>query len=181
MIECPKCKAEIDNDSIYCDQCGEALAFCTSCGRVGIGKRCSACGAPMAYPKQPMTDNIDQPMPSISVTATSTVSSDVIRGCRMPSLVLGNVALGINIVGVDDAMIGRREGPYVALFQNNRYVSGRHAQLHFDKLQGWTIIDRKSSNGTFINGNKLLPDTPGQLHNGDILAIANISLKVKIG
>lgn len=181
MIVCPKCKADIDDDSIYCDQCGEALAFCSKCGRVGIGKRCSHCGAPMAYPQQSLVDNVN-PEPSLSVNDTlTTVGGETTRGSRMPSITLGNVALGINIVGIDDATIGRREGPYVTLFQNNRYVSGRHAQLHYDKLRGWTIIDTNSSNGTFVNGVKLPPEEPRTLSNGDTLAIANISLKVKIG
>lgn len=181
MIVCPKCKADIDDDSIYCDQCGEALAFCSQCGRVGIGKRCSHCGAPMAYPQQSFVDK-EKPEPSLSFHDTLTTAvGQTTHGNSMPSITLGNVVLGINIVGIDDATIGRREGPYVTLFQSNRYVSGRHAQLHFDKMRGWTIIDKNSSNGTFVNGKKLAPETPMVLANGDTLAIANVSLKVKIG
>lgn len=183
MIECPNCKADIDNDSIYCDQCGQALAFCTKCGRVGIGKCCSYCGAPMAYPKQPLADNgVSSVSQSVSLTATNTYATNATnRGYRMPSLSLVNVVLGINIVGIDEAIIGRREGPYVTLFHSSKYVSGRHAQLQFDKERGWTIVDRKSSNGTFINGKKLPPDEPVVLSNGDTVTLANVNLKVKIG
>ncbi len=28
MIICPNCKEEIDDESRYCDQCGQALLFC---------------------------------------------------------------------------------------------------------------------------------------------------------
>lgn len=181
MIVCPNCKADIDDDSIYCDQCGEILSFCTKCGRVGIGKRCSHCGAPMAYRQQALAGNEDVGQ-SLSVSDTlTTVGGEITRGTRIPSITLGNVALGINIVGIDDAIIGRREGPYVTLFQTNRYVSGRHAQLHYDKMKGWTIIDKHSSNGTFVNGTRLAPEEAIALSDGDTLVIANVSLKVKIG
>lgn len=194
MIECPNCKAEIDDDSLYCDQCGSALSFCTKCGRVGVGKCCSSCGAPMTLAAQAHNTGgsvvsqhtggmaSQRTGASVSVaTATSTVAGGVPMGGKMPPLALGNVALGINIVGVDDAVIGRREGPYMTLFQNNRYVSGRHAQLHYTQLKGWVVVDKKSSNGTFVNKVRLVPETPMPLTDGDTLTIANVSLKVKIG
>ena len=37
---CPLCKETIDNDSRYCDQCGEQILVCSVCGRPGKGKRC---------------------------------------------------------------------------------------------------------------------------------------------
>ena len=50
MIVCPICKEEIDDDSHYCDQCGQALFFCQQCGRVGVGRRCTYCGGLMVSP-----------------------------------------------------------------------------------------------------------------------------------
>ena len=50
MIICPTCKEEIDNDSHFCDQCGQALLFCDRCGNVGIGRRCTHCGGLMVAP-----------------------------------------------------------------------------------------------------------------------------------
>ena len=47
MIICPTCKEEIDNDSHFCDQCGQALLFCDRCGNVGVGRRCTHCGGLM--------------------------------------------------------------------------------------------------------------------------------------
>lgn len=181
MIVCPNCKSEIDDDSIYCDQCGQALSFCSSCGRVGLGKRCSYCGAPMARPQQSLAENAGTSLQMSVTDVSTTMTGNTTRRNGMPSIALGNVALGINIVGVDDAVIGRREGPYSSLFQSYRYVSGRHAQLHFDKEKGWTVIDKNSTNGTFVNGAKLLPEEPSVLTDGSTLTIANISLKVQIG
>ena len=47
MIICPACREEIEDDSHYCDQCGQALLFCNQCGRVGLGRRCTHCGGLM--------------------------------------------------------------------------------------------------------------------------------------
>ena len=47
MITCPFCKEEIEERSYYCDQCGQALSYCKSCGHVGSGRRCTSCGGIM--------------------------------------------------------------------------------------------------------------------------------------
>ena len=47
MIICPSCREEIEEQSYYCDQCGQALLYCSNCGRVGIGRRCTYCGGLM--------------------------------------------------------------------------------------------------------------------------------------
>ena len=51
MIKCPKCQAEIDNDSCFCDQCGAELFVCPKCGVLGKGKRCTRCGEPLVAVK----------------------------------------------------------------------------------------------------------------------------------
>ena len=44
---CPKCQAEIESDSHFCDQCGAELFVCPKCGILGKGKRCTRCGEPL--------------------------------------------------------------------------------------------------------------------------------------
>ena len=48
-MKCYNCKQQIDDDSLYCDQCGEQILMCPDC-RVpgkGAGKRCGQCGKPL--------------------------------------------------------------------------------------------------------------------------------------
>ena len=52
MIICPSCKEEIEEESHYCDQCGQELVYCSSCGRVGMGRRCTYCGGLMVGPDE---------------------------------------------------------------------------------------------------------------------------------
>ena len=51
-IRCPKCQAEIEADSYFCDQCGAELFVCPKCGTYGKGKRCTRCGEPLVPAKE---------------------------------------------------------------------------------------------------------------------------------
>ena len=84
------------------------------------------------------------------------------------------------MVGINGAVIGRRQGPYTQLFEGNMYISGVHAQLIYKPDTGWNIIDKHSSNGTKLNQRDLLPDIPMSIKSGDIVTLANINLQVTI-
>ncbi len=98
----------------------------------------------------------------------------------IPQLQLYNDSLGIRIIGVNGAVIGRRQGPYVQFFQQQKYVSGAHAQLLYKADIGWCIVDKHSSNGTKLNDHKLQPDVEMSLKNDDIVSLANVVLKVSV-
>ena len=114
-MHCPKCKAEIDSDSYYCDQCGQEIRYCQSCRKPGKGNRCTACGGRMI----PAAEYMKSSMP---YTAASLVSQPVSRDAvpasdvatmKVPAtvrLILSNGLMGITIEGVDGAVIGRRQG-----------------------------------------------------------------------
>jgi pSer/pThr/pTyr-binding forkhead associated (FHA) protein len=98
----------------------------------------------------------------------------------VPTLTLYNPTLNIRMVGVNGAVIGRKQGPYQQLFVDNRYISGLHAQLIYKPDTGWCIIDKHSSNGTKLNQRDLLPDVPMSMKSGDIVTLANVNLQVSI-
>lgn len=193
MIICPNCKEEIDDDSHYCDQCGQALLFCSRCGRVGMGRRCTNCGGLMVSPdeyQQRASQSSLGPSLSTGFVSQGFVSSNATSIGRaeqspyvpqgVPVLLLYNGALNIRIQGINGAVIGRRQGPYAQFFQNNKYVSGVHAQLKYKAESGWCIADKHSSNGTKLNERQLQPDVDMLLRNGDIVTIANVNLQVSI-
>ena len=184
MIICPTCKEEIDDDSRYCDQCGQALLYCNQCGRVGVGRRCTYCGGLMVAPgndKQQATQ-----MESIASVGYATYGSlrqdDSRPGGQggMPVLTLANDSLNIRIVAMNGVIIGRRKGPYSQFFERHAYVSGVHAQLLYSPDKGWCVVDKHSSNGTKLNQRQIQPDVDMRLNNGDVLAIANVNLQVII-
>lgn len=189
MIICPTCKEEIDSDSHFCDQCGQALLYCNQCGRVGIGRRCTHCGGLMVAPGEAQKSRAQSAM-SASLQANIsaiTQGANSIAGplvqerptsSGVPVLTLANDSLNIRIVGINGAVIGRRKGPYTQFFEQHAYVSGVHAQLKYKPGMGWVVTDKHSSNGTKVNQRPLQPDVDMALHNGDILTIANINLQV---
>ena len=192
MIICPNCKEEIDDDSHYCDQCGQALLYCKNCGRVGIGRRCIHCGGLMVSPEEhekavsSMGVNFMSVSNIISQTASARPFSSAVTQVQnahhhgVPLLTLYNTNLNIRIQGINGAVIGRRQGPYTQFFEQNMYVSGVHAQLKYNPGTGWCIADKHSSNGTKLNQHALQPDMDMSLKNGDILTLANINLQVSI-
>lgn len=171
MIICPSCKEEIEDESHYCDQCGQELVYCSSCGRVGMGRRCTYCGGLMV--------GADQQGASQSTTNAQQMLTSV-RDNSIPTLTLYNPSLDIRMVGINGAIIGRRQGPYQQLFEGNMYISGAHAQLIYKPDGGWCIIDKHSSNGTKLNQRDLQPDVPMTIKSGDIVTLANINLQVSV-
>ena len=200
MIICPTCREEIDNDSHFCDQCGQALLFCDRCGSVGIGRRCTKCGGLMVSPGGGGATNSSYSPPSggfrggqqqdflsesLQVDMGTTGSGSMIDMVQprqnaggTPILTLANDSLNIRIVGVNGAIIGRKNGPYTQFFQQCPYVSGTHAQLRYNPAAGWCITDKHSSNGTKLNQRPIQPDVEMSLNNGDTLTLANVNLQV---
>jgi hypothetical protein len=193
MIICPNCKEEIEDNSHYCDQCGQALLYCNQCGRVGMGRRCTSCGGLMVTAEERANGARAQMSVSESVSARYTsqrmggaispTTGGVAAGRSphgIPMLTLSNPMLNIRIDGINGAVIGRKQGPYVQYFQQNMFVSGVHAQLKYKAGTGWCIIDKHSSNGTKLNDRAIQPDTDMTLKNGDIVTIANVNLQVTV-
>lgn len=182
MIICPTCKEEIDDDSHYCDQCGQTLLFCNQCGRVGIGRRCTHCGGLMVAPGAADQQVSARANSDSGIATYGSVDAQVSHSSmqNVPVMTLANDTLNIRIVAMNGAIIGRRKGPYTQFFENQAYVSGAHAQLKFVPGTGWCIADKHSSNGTRLNQRPLQPDVDMTLNNGDILQIANVNLQVII-
>lgn len=194
MIICPNCKEEIEERSHFCDQCGQELSYCTNCGRVGKGRRCTHCGGLMASPDEIDKKNAADALKSSAmesasmsfhqVTEASVRQPDMAQHAAVrsgiPTLTLYNPSLDIRMTGINGAVIGRRQGPYQQLFEGNMYISGVHAQLIYKPDTGWYIIDKHSSNGTKLNQRDLLPDVPMSIKSGDIVTLANINLQVSV-
>lgn len=190
MIICPSCKEEIEDDSRFCDQCGQELSYCSNCGRVGMGRRCTYCGGLMTsydelqeqrkgVQQQQSAEVVSQPA-AVYASQQTADTSPAPAANGLPSLTLYNPSLNIRIVGINGAIIGRRQGPYQSMFEGNMFVSGVHAQLIYKPESGWCIIDKNSSNGTKLNQRDLQPDVPMSIKGGDIVTLANINLQVSV-
>lgn len=155
MLMCPFCRAQVPDDSCFCDQCGKEFKFCPECGKPKTGTICAACGVPLVK--------------SLDAAAPEGTGPSATAG-----LSLCGEGLSLTLVEGD---FGRRGGiwPDLSAFQ---YISGIHGRIG---RQGplWTITDLGSTNGTKVNGKTLCKDIPETLKSGDTVMIATSVFVVK--
>lgn len=82
-------------------------------------------------------------------------------------------------LGLQGVTIGRAAGNDIELGDDD-VVSSRHAAVRIGK-GGYKIIDLKSTNKTFINGNAILANHPYQLFHKDAINVGHTSLIYEIG
>lgn len=162
MLECPYCKQKIDDDSLFCDQCGKELFYCPSCKKLQRGSECNICGEDLVSAKVFCTNEASSPSDEKGTTAaTDTVTKLQGNGWE---LILKEGAFG-------------RNGGVFPEFSSVIYISGNHGQIR-KGADGWEISDSGSTNGTFINGTKLEVNKWYKIHKDDIIKIATISFKI---
>lgn len=148
-MKCYNCKQEIDNDSLFCDQCGQQVFICPDChipGK-GAGKRCSQCGKPLVAASDLPQSSPHQAHKQAPHTAPAQQAPQTpLEPSRIVSREMG---LTINLS--DNLVIGRLEGPYALMLAPLKYLSARHASFHRSG-SGWIIRDEGSRNGTAVNG-----------------------------
>ena len=180
LVKCPICGQMIESDSYYCDQCGELLKICPDGHGFKKGKICGACGKPLVEAKskdlkQTLSSNSASAKPEAkevkpaAQTASSAIHDSKPKATEAPAIektqsvqskqphYLVNRMFNLSLDLKEGAIIGRKNGEYVGYFANQPYVSGTHAQLRKANDGQWQIIDLNSTNGTFVNGKKLIP------------------------
>lgn len=180
MINCPKCKSEIEGDSYFCDMCGQEIFYCSQCSRPGKGSRCTFCGGMMKKTEELSNDYSIAKSGITKREAMNAVAVGANHRSGVPQLFLVNDNLHIRLAAVNGAILGRRQGIYQEFLNSCLYISGKHAQLNYSVGQGWAMVDKGSSNGTHVNQKKLSPEESCVLHHGDRVLLANVEFKVEI-
>jgi predicted component of type VI protein secretion system len=165
-MKCPFCKAIIDDDSWFCDQCGKELKFCPECRQPKRGTECAACGADLVSAEAFFTPKSEGQKPKEAQKESAPKPAS-------PSFLEGE---GLKLP-LKEGVFGRTTGIYPE-FSSQIYISGQHGELRCIDGQ-WQIRDLGSRNGTHLNGTKLMVNSWTDLHIGDILKIATTLLTVK--
>jgi pSer/pThr/pTyr-binding forkhead associated (FHA) protein len=141
-LTCPACAAQVKPGDLICFTCGANL------------------------PREPWED--DPPAPATVMQEylkredrTSSISPAVLR-LAFPT---GNVEVPAGtslLLGRDPA-----ESLVAAAFAGFENVSRRHATVRMDDAGHATVRDEHSTNGTFVNGDRVLPGTAVRLADGD--------------
>jgi len=164
-MQCPLCKETIDDDSRYCDQCGEQIMVCSVCGRPGKGKRCIFDGKELV------------PATGVTSAAQSVPHSSGAISASGDKVKLTSQMHGIMIEAGDGDIIGRKNGAFANVFNRFNYVSGTHCKI-IKNAAGWHIQDMGSTNGTTCNGATLVPNALYPLASGTTIKIADVELTV---
>jgi len=204
-LQCPACKKDIDGDSLYCDQCGEQIFVCSVCGRAGKGKRCIFDGKEMVVPgaqagaspagasqagasqttsqaaaASPSSGTSIINNPPVSTPAPVYQAAQTGAAPASPNKVKFSAQnLGIVIEPKEGDVLGRTKGTFASVLGRLSHISGSHCQIL--KVNGaWSIMDLGSTNGTFINGAKLNPNTAVPLSNGAKVKLADIEFIISM-
>jgi len=169
MQTCSNCQSKQFDGTIFCGECGASL--------IAPSRR----GTTMSLGQPgPAGDMADEP----ATTARAAAAPD---GPRI-TLVMMNSWRRIDLEIGDDLLIGRKDNargifPDVDLGLDGGYdagVSRRHAILSYGGGV-YRVEDLGSANGTFVNGQRLDPQSPARLDNGDELKCGTLLMRVEFG
>ena len=150
-----------------------AILTCPNCG-IGVQPEdliCFRCGANL--PHAPFTDD-DIPSPTVS---QQYIRQGETGARRRPSLVLLRIAFptgNVDVPAGTSVILGRdpAQSLVAAAFEQYDNVSRKHATVVVDDVGRATIRDEGSTNGTFVNGERVMPYTEVRLVDGDQIRLA---------
>jgi hypothetical protein len=181
-LTCPACTAEVQQDDLICFTCGANLPrdrplnepdtpptvmqeYLRRDGAAAAPEgpsACPHCGAAIREPSSVLCAVCGQTLPQ-----PAGVISPVVLRLSFPT---GNVEVpaGTSLV------LGRdpEESLVAAAFADYDNVSRRHATVTVSDAGRATIRDERSTNGTFVNGDRVLPGTEARLADGDSVRLA---------
>jgi hypothetical protein len=145
-VTCPACAAEVKPDDLICFTCGANL--------------------PRRRPDE------DPPAPA-------TVMQEYLRHEEGPGAISSTVLRlafptgNVEVPAGTSLLLGRdpAESLVAAAFARFENVSRRHATVTVDDAGHATIRDEHSTNGTFVNGDRVLPGTAVRLADGDTVRL----------
>ncbi len=143
---CPDCATEVGANDLICFTCGANLP------RIGPA---------------------EEPAPAITI-AQKAVSAEHARRISSAVLRISFPAGNVEVPAGTSLLLGRdpAESLVAAAFERCENVSRRHAMITVDDAGHATIRDENSTNGTFVNNDRLLPGVEVRLVDGDTVRLA---------
>lgn len=175
-MTCPVCAAGVQQDDLICFTCGSNLPRADALDdeqatpptimqphlkRNGTSLRaCPACGTLATDPADLICSNCRQPLPQGQV-------SPVVLRLTFPT---GNV----DVPAGTSLLLGRdpQESLVAAAFARFENVSRRHATVSVDDAGHASVRDEHSTNGTWVNDDRVIPGADVRLADGDNLRLA---------
>jgi len=172
---CPSCGHRNRPGTLICDNCGTNLM---SGGKSTVGTRDLVAATEAAAASEPLM-NIAQ-LNAVESAGGSVFSDDMvlrieIEGGATPMLVYPKQEI---ILGRRDPNTGTLPDVDMTAYSGYRMgVSRTHASIHLQDKQ-LNLSDRGSSNGTFLNGTRLVAHRPYPIKDGDEIRLGQMVLKI---
>ena len=166
MIICPNCQHKEMSGALYCGECGAQLIDMT----VATHKINTADADRESRPDAGRIQPTPPPRGQSWISLSLIESGQILPLAERTEFTLGRAAEGQPIV------------PDVDLSPHKAYVNGvsrLHAVLKLIREQ-IVIMDLGSSNGTFLNGNRLQPYVETPVVNGDFINLGKLKMQVLI-
>jgi hypothetical protein len=160
MIQCPYCGGRNREGIVFCEECGQVLGLNTQ----------------SVLPTRQIDPSITESLSAKATWGTARFGQDAsiilhIRDVTDPIVLRPSEQL---ILGRSDINSTQKPDldltPYGAL---DKGVSRLHAAIHRTE-DTLTVVDLGSSNGTHLNGQRLTPDQPRVLRDGDELRLGKL-------
>lgn len=159
MLACPKCAHENREGSLFCEVCGESLAA--------------------SVDTQVSTKRLDAA--SSDLVAKATWGTARFGEDAAITLLIRDIAEAVTLQPARRSVLGRIDSanlqqpdvdltPYGAL---EKGVSRLHAAISRSE-DTLTLVDLGSVNGTHLNGQRLIPDQPRVLRDGDEIRLGRL-------
>ena len=176
-LSCPDCGVKVQPEDLICFRCGANLPHASGSDDdlltptisqkfVAVGDpsaACLRCGTPVSDAADVVCSACGEPLP----TGRRRRISPVVMRITFPT---GNV----DIPAGTSVLLGRdpAESLVAAAFARFDNVSRRHATVRVDDAGHASIKDEHSTNGTYVNEDRVLPGTEVRLVDGDRVRLA---------
>ncbi len=168
ILTCPNCGIGVQPEDLICFRCGANLPHAPYPDdeqyiRPGDSRgMCPNCGTPVQDPADVVCMHCRQPLPGAR---------------RRPSLVVLRISFptgNVDVPAGTSVVLGRdpAQSLVAAAFGQYDNVSRRHATVMVDDSGRATLRDEGSTNGTFVNGERVLPGNEVRLVDGDQIRLA---------
>jgi FHA domain/Double zinc ribbon len=176
-LSCPDCDAKVQQEDLICFRCGANLPHASGpdedlltptisqkfIAAADPSASCLRCGTPVSDAADVVCSACGEPLP----TGRRRRISPVVMRITFPT---GNV----DIPAGTSVLLGRdpAESLVAAAFARFDNVSRRHATVRVDDAGHASIKDEHSTNGTYVNEDRVLPGTEVRLVDGDRVRLA---------
>ena len=176
-LSCPDCGVRVQPEDLICFRCGANLPHASGADDdlltptisqkfIAAGDpaaSCPRCGTPVSDAADVVCTTCGEPLP----TGRRRRISPVVMRITFPT---GNV----DIPAGTSVLLGRdpAESLVAAAFAHFDNVSRRHATILVDDAGHASIRDENSTNGTFVNDDRVLPGAEVRLVDGDRVRLA---------